>query len=131
MTCNHKDLSHASLSCVASVIGECNSVVQNPYLGGMLCSLHLLHSFLSITCGADICSLQHLDAAAMVIRAGPSIVQGLLAALLAVSAVSRVHKVCSIFLELTGIQHPGSQTAADAVVDWLRSAIQLLPHGEI
>lgn len=82
-------------------------------------------------CGADICSLQQLDAAAMVIRAGPSIVQGLLAALLAVSAVSRVHKVCSIFLELTGIQHPGSQTAADAVVDWLRSAIQLLPYGEI
>lgn len=98
---------------------------------GMLCSLHLLHSFLSMAYGADVCSLQQLDAGAMVIRAGPSIVQGLLAALLAVSAMSRVHKVCSIFLELTGIQHPGSQTAADAVVDWLRAAIQLLPHGEI
>ena len=77
-----------------------------------------------------MCSLQGSDASALIVKAGPSIMQGLLATLLAVSAVSRVHKVCSIFLELTGIQHNGRQTAADAIVDWLRSAIQQLPNGE-
>lgn len=82
-------------------------------------------------CVADICGLRDTDATLLVIRAGPSIVQGLLTALLAVTAVSRVHKVCSVFIELTGIQHPGRQSAADALVDWLRSAIQLLPQGKI
>ncbi|KAL3139646.1 Nuclear import receptor [Trebouxia sp. C0009 RCD-2024] len=99
MTCNHKDLSSASLSCVASII--------------------------------EICNLQDTDATAIVIRAGPSIVQGLLAALLAVSAVSRVHKVCGTFIELTGIQHPEGQSTADSIVDWLHSAIQQLPRGEM
>ena len=80
---------------------------------------------------ADVCSLQGSDATDLVIRSGPSIMQGLLATLLAVSAVSRVHKVCSIFLQLTGIQHTGRQTAADAIVDWLQSAIQQLSHGEL
>lgn len=82
-------------------------------------------------CVAEICNLQDTDATAIVIRAGPSIVQGLLAALLAVSAVSRVHKVCGTFIELTGIQHPEGQSTADSIVDWLHSAIQQLPRGEM
>ena len=90
----------------------------------------LLHSNLSIACRADTCSLQGSDTSAVVIKAGPSIMQGLLATLLAVSAVSRVHKVCSIFLELTGIQQTGRQTTVDAIMNWLRSAIQQLPRGE-
>lgn len=84
-----------------------------------------------MACAADVCSLQGSDANALVVKAGPSIVQGLLATLLAVSAVSRVHKVCSIFLELTGTQHNGIRTASDAIVDWLWSAIHQLPHGEL
>ena len=91
----------------------------------------ILQSIFSMACTADVCSLQGSDASALVIKAGPSILQGLLATLLAATAVSRVHKVCSIFLELTGIQHTGRQTAADAIVDWLRYAIQQLPHGEL
>lgn len=82
-------------------------------------------------CVAEICNLQDTDATAIVIRAGPSIVQGLLAALLAVSAVSRVHKVCGAFIELTGIQHPEGRSTADSIVDWLHLAIQQLLHGEI
>lgn len=143
MTCNHKDLSSASLSCVAGTIGECTYVVTHSRCRRLqqACCWHavfciclelvFLHSSLSMACGADICNLQGPDATALVIRAGPSIVQGLLAALLAVSAVSRVHKVCSIFTELTGIQQSGKQSAADVVIHWLRSAIQQLPHGEI
>ena len=80
---------------------------------------------------ADICNLVDRDATSLVVRAGPSIVQGLLAALLAVSAVSRVHKVCSIFIELTGIQHFEGRSAAVAIADWLHAAIQQLPRGEI
>ena len=82
-------------------------------------------------CVADVCNLVDTDATSLVVRAGPSIVQGLLAALLAVSAVSRVHKVCSIFIELTGIQHSEGRSAADAIVDWLHAAIQQLPLGEM
>ena len=66
----------------------------------------------------------------LVYRAGQSIVQGLLAALLAVSALARVHKVCSIIVEMTGLSYPGGQTPDSCIAGWLRTSIQQLPPGE-
>lgn len=64
-------------------------------------------------------------------RAGQCIVQGLLAALLAVSALARVHKVCSIIVEMTGLSYPGGQTPDSCIAGWLHSSIQQLPPGEL
>ncbi len=67
----------------------------------------------------------------LVYRAGQSIVQGLLAALLAVSALARVHKVCSIIVEMTGLSYPGGQTPDSCIAGWLHTSIQKLPPGEL
>jgi len=67
----------------------------------------------------------------LVYRAGQSIVQGLLAALLAVSALARVHKVCSIIVEMTGLSYPGGQTPDSCIAGWLHTSIQHLPPGEL
>ena len=80
-------------------------------------------------CRTDTCSISDEAAINMAYRAGPGIVKGLLAALLAVSALSRVHKVCTIFLELTGIQHTGGQAPANQVVKWLQLSVQQLAQG--
>lgn len=67
----------------------------------------------------------------LVYRAGQSIVQGLLAALLAVSALARVHKVCNIIVEMTGLSYPGGQPPDSCIAGWLHTSIQQLPPGEI
>ncbi len=67
----------------------------------------------------------------LVYRAGQSVVQGLLAALLAVSALARVHKVCSIIVEMTGLSYPGGQTPDSCIAGWLHTSIQQLTPGEL
>ncbi|DBA67383.1 TPA: hypothetical protein ACH3X2_001674 [Trebouxia sp. C0005] len=65
----------------------------------------------------------------LVYRAGQAIVQGLLAALLAVSALARVHKVCNVIVEMTGLSYPGGQAPDSCIAGWLHTSIQQLPPG--
>ena len=81
-------------------------------------------------CFTDICCTKDTAANAVAYRAGPEIVKGLLAALLAVSALARVHKVCTIFLELTRLQHSGRHNLADQILHWLQLSMQEIPQGE-
>ncbi|KAL0028373.1 hypothetical protein WJX77_002612 [Trebouxia sp. C0004] len=88
------------------------------------CSLTCMSSILEASSSSSFQSGEQ-----MVYRAGQSIVQGLLTALLAVSALARVHKVCNIIVEMTGLSYPGGQTPDSCIAGWLHTSIQQLPSG--
>lgn len=66
----------------------------------------------------------------MVYRAGPKIMQGLFGALLAISALARVHKVCTIISKLTTLPHQEGQSPGVYITSWLHHALGHLPQGE-
>ena len=83
-------------------------------------------------CSAGASSNPGFSAGALLVyRAGPKVILGLLCALLAVSALSRVHKVCNVFVELTRLSFPGGQTLDSCITGWLQAAIRQLPDGEM
>ncbi|KAK9823984.1 hypothetical protein WJX72_006790 [[Myrmecia] bisecta] len=113
-TCNHKDVAAAAMSCLATLIGACSEAT--PFQEPMLLAVW---------------------------QAGPTLLQGLLCALLGPFALARVHKAVTILTDLAALPAPSGMTGPAAsggssfpnmqyaLPDWLSRALHSLPAGRL